>query len=264
MSDLYLKINKSLWDKLAAVHVDTVFYDLDNFKKGKSSLNPIELNQLGNIKGKSLLHLQCHFGQDTLSLARMGANVTGIDLSDVAIRKAKSLARELALDATFVCCDVFKIDQHLNETYDLIFTSYGTIGWLPELDTWARLIKQFLKPGGAFHLIEFHPVMWMYDDKFSKIDYSYFNRETIIEEVKNSYADPNAKLTEQAYSWNHSLSEVISALLDHKLSITQFMEYNFSPYDIFADSVKTEEGFQIKGLENKMPLVYSLVAKNSV
>jgi 2-polyprenyl-3-methyl-5-hydroxy-6-metoxy-1,4-benzoquinol methylase len=110
----------------------------------------IELELLGNVKGLSILHLQCHFGQDSLSLARMGAHVTGIDLSDKAIKTAQELNAELHLNAEFICSDIYDLPQHLNKQFDIVFTSYGTIGWLPDLNKWAQIIHHFLKPEGKF------------------------------------------------------------------------------------------------------------------
>ena len=177
----YIKKNKTLWNKRTDYHFNSEFYDVDNFINGKSSLNDIELDLLGDIKNKTILHLQCHFGQDTLSLARLGAIVTGVDLSDNAINKAKELAVKLNSNARFICCDVYDLPEHLKEKFDIVFTSYGTIGWLPDLNKWARLIADFLKPGGTFILVEFHPFLWIFDNDFNNVEYSYFKSEPIVE-----------------------------------------------------------------------------------
>src|SRR6187551_1118010 len=161
----YLDINKASWNQRTAVHVASDFYGVDAFVKGKSSLQQIELGLLGDVAGKSILHLQCHFGQDTLSLARLGAKVTGVDLSDVAITEARKLARELGLSTDFICCNVYDLPQQLEQQFDVVFTSYGAIGWLPDLDRWAQIVRRFLKPGGRLVLVEFHPFVWMFDDQ---------------------------------------------------------------------------------------------------
>ena len=142
----YFDANKDSWNKRTAVHKDSAFYGLEGFKKGESSLNKIELEELGNVKGKTLLHLQCHFGMDTMSWEREGAIVTGVDLSDEAIKLAKEIADELNLDAKFICCNIYELQQYLDEKFDFVFTSYGTIGWLPDLDKWAAIIAYYLKP----------------------------------------------------------------------------------------------------------------------
>ena len=146
----YFDANKEGWNKKTAIHKTSSFYDLENFKKGKSSLNKIELDEVGDVKGKALLHLQCHFGMDTLSWAKEGAIVTGVDISDEAIQLANELSAELNIPAQFICCNVYDTSNHVHQKFDIIFTSYGTIGWLPSLKPWAKVIAQNLKPGGVF------------------------------------------------------------------------------------------------------------------
>ncbi|MFK7786603.1 MAG: class I SAM-dependent methyltransferase, partial [Crocinitomicaceae bacterium] len=163
----YLEKNKLSWNRRTEVHVDSEFYDNESFINGRSSLNSIELELLGDLAGKKILHLQCHFGQDTISLSRMGAEVVGIDLSDEAIRTAQKLATKTGQSTKFVCCDVYDLPNHLTEKFDIVFTSYGTIGWLPDLDKWANVVQHFLRPGGEFIFAEFHPVVWMFDDDFT-------------------------------------------------------------------------------------------------
>ena len=143
----YLDINRESWNAWAEVNFESAFYDVPAFLAGRNSLTQIELDLLGDVKGKRILHLQCHFGMDTLSLARMGAHATGADLSDKAIEKARHLAAEMRLDAQFVCCDLYSLPDHLKGAFDIVFTSYGTIGWLPDLDKWAEVISHFLKCG---------------------------------------------------------------------------------------------------------------------
>lgn len=256
----YIKVNKSLWNQRTAVHLSSDFYQVEAFKAGKTSLQEIELSLLDKLQGKDVLHIQCHFGQDTLSLARMGANATGVDFSEEAINTARKLNEELGLNAEFYCGDVMKLDQFLPKEYraDLIFTTYGVIGWLPELETWAKYIQHFLKPGGELLLVEFHPVLWMFDDAVEKVAYSYFNKEVIIEQEEATYADKNAKINAKSYGWNHSLDEVFTVLLKAGLQIEVFQEYDYSPYDIFQESTAHENAYQVKGIEGKLPLVYAL------
>jgi len=258
-ADNYLQLNRQAWNNKVDSHLSSDFYNLEAFKQGWNSINAIEKPLLGDLKGKSLLHLQCHFGQDTLSLARMGAHCTGVDLSDKAIATAKALADELQLSAKFVASDVYSIDQHLKEKYDLVFSSYGTIGWLPELKRWAQLIYDHLKPGGSFVFAEFHPVVWMFDNDFKELEFSYFNRQRIEEIESGTYANPEAEIENTTVSWNHDLAEVLQALLDTGLKLERFEEYDYSPYNCFKNMVKIEEGkYQIKGMEGKLPMVYAL------
>lgn len=257
----YIKVNKDLWNARTEVHLTSEFYNVNEFIKGKSSLNDIELNLLGDVKGKSILHLQCHFGQDSISLARLGATVTGVDLSENAIAHATTLAQTTNQQLTFICCDVYDLPIHLNEQFDIVYTSYGTIGWLPDMDKWASIVSRFLKPQGKFVFVEFHPVVWMFDNDFKTIQYSYFKKEAIVETENGTYADKNAPIQHESITWNHGMSEVLNALLNQKLVVDVVNEYDYSPYNCFNETVEiTSNKFQIKGMEGKIPMVYAIVA----
>ena len=167
-SEDYLRLNRESWNNRLSHHLDSALYDLESFKAGRNSLDEVSLSCLGDIQGKRVLHLQCHFGQDTLSMARMGAKCTGIDLSDGAIAIARELNTELGLDAEFVECDVYSVPEKLEGDFDIVFSTYGTIGWLPDIQRWASIVAKYLKPGGNFHFAEFHPAIWMYDDALEK------------------------------------------------------------------------------------------------
>lgn len=257
----YININKQTWNNKTEVHITSDFYDNDNFLKGKSTLNSIELDLLGDISSKKILHLQCHFGQDSLSLSRLGAQVTGIDLSDKAIQKAQEYNSQLNLNATFICCDIYDLPNYLNEKFDIVFTSYGTIGWLPDLSKWANIVTQFLKPNGKFIMAEFHPVVWMFDNDFKEVFYNYFNIEPIIEDESGTYADRYSEIEAQTITWNHPTSEVLNALIQTGLQINSFNEYDYSPYNCFNETEEFETGkFRIKHLANKIPMVFSIEA----
>ncbi len=257
----YLNVNKKLWNLKVDSHMRSDFYDVNNFLKGKSSLNTIELDLLGDLTGKSILHLQCHFGQDTISLRRMGAKATGVDLSNEAIEQATLLTEKTKTDAKFICCDIYDLPNHLDEKFDIVFTSYGTIGWLPDLNKWAKIISKFLKTGGSFIFVEFHPVIWMFDDDLEKIKYRYFNSGPIIETEIGTYADKSAKIEAEYITWNHSMSEVINSLISNDLEINSLNEYDYSPYDCFNKTIENSPNkFQIEHLENKIPMVYSITA----
>jgi len=257
----YLQLNRESWNKRVEPHMQSDFYQMDAFRKGRNSLNSIEMDLLGNIQGLSVLHLQCHFGQDTLSLSRLGARATGIDLSDKAIDEAQKLATELQADARFICCDVYDTRQHVNELFDIVFTSYGTIGWLPDIDRWAEVIASSLAPGGRFIMVDFHPVVWMFDDDFSQVGHCYFNAAPIPETEQGTYADPEADISHQSIGWNHGMAEIISSLLQQGLTLQSFQEFDYSPYPCFRHTEEVEPGkFRIKHLENKIPMLYALVA----
>ncbi len=255
----YLEINKNSWNNRTAVHLESEFYDVKSFLEGKSSLNSIELNLLGNVEGKSILHLQCHFGQDTISLSRLGAKSVGVDLSDKAIEAGRELALKDNSDARFICSDIYDLPNHLDEKFDIVFTSYGTIGWLPDLDKWAKVVSRFLKPQGKFLIVEFHPVVWMFDDDFQLIECKYFKSDA-IKTTEETYTE-NAEQKDDFVTWNHSLSEVINSLISSGLQINSLDEYDYSPYNCFNQTEEFESGkFRIKHLENKIPMVYSVLA----
>ncbi len=261
----YIDINRQSWNNITDIHLKSAFYDHDNFMKGKTSLNKFELDLLGDITGKKILHLQCHFGQDSISLSRLGALVTGVDLSDKAIETARQIANDTNADVDFVCCDIYSLPTHLDKTFDLVFTSYGAIGWLPDLDQWASIVSRFLKPNGQFVLVEFHPFVWMFDNNFEKIGYSYFNRGAIIETESGTYADKTADITQEFVSWNHSLGEVINSLVKNGLEIDLLNEYDYAPYNCFNSMVEFEpKEFRIEHLANKIPLVYSIAATKKI
>ena len=269
MYQSYFEENKKSWNKRTAIHKDSVFYDLASFKKGKSSLNKIELEELGDVKDKTLLHLQCHFGMDTMSWAREGAIATGIDLSDEAIKLAKEINEELKLNAKFICANVYDLTdaekvpplEGFRGAFDIVFTSYGTIGWLPDLDKWAEIVTHFLKSGGIFYIADFHPVLWMMDENFEHIKYNYFNTEVITEEISGTYSDQTAPIKSIEHGWNHPFSEIITALLKHNLQIQLFNEFTYSPYKCFNNLEQGEDGmWRIKGMDEKMPMMYSIKA----
>lgn len=267
----FFEVNKELWNKRTVVHKDSTFYNLKGFKAGENVLTPIELDEVGNVNGKKMLHLQCHFGMDSLNWARLGANVTGVDLSDEAINQANQLNDELRMNAKFICSNVYDLKDHLDEKFDIVFTSYGTIGWLPDLTKWADIITHYLNPGGIFYIADFHPVLWMFDDEFTHIKYSYDNQEVIITESQGTYTDRNAAIKAKEYGWNHSISEILNALIQKGLAIQHFNEFMYSPYPCFSNTIEFEKAcppdrwgkWYIKGLEGKIPMVYSIMAKKA-
>lgn len=255
----YKEINKAAWNQKTGIHIDSDFYNNESFIRGESSLKQTELDLLGDVKGKSILHLQCHFGQDTISLSRLGANVTGVDLSDNAINFARNMAKDLGEQTKFVCSDIYDLPNVLDEQFDIVFTSYGVIGWLPDMDQWARVISRFMKPDGCFVMVEFHPVAWMFDDNFEAISYSYFKADAIVEQLEGSYADRDSDIQYSTITWNHSLSDVMGSLIRSGIRITEFEEYDYSAYNCFMNMVEIgKDRYQIKNLEDKLPLMFAI------
>lgn len=258
----YLDINRKLWNAKVESHLKSDFYFVDEFIKGRTSLNSIELELLGDIKDKKILHLQCHFGQDSISLSRLGAKVTGVDLSDEAISAANNLGKKCDTDTEFIVSDVYELPNILDQKFDIVYTTYGTIGWLPDLKKWAKVISTFLKPGGKLIFVEFHPFIWMFNDDFTEIQYDYFQGEPIVETLEGTYADQSAKISLQEVGWNHEISDVIQSLIDENLEIKNMQEYNYSPYSCFKNMIEIEKGkYQIPQFGAKVPYVYSLVAQ---
>lgn len=223
--------NHALWDEWAAVNVASKFYDVARFRNDPSDnrLTPCERAEVGDVSGKTVLHIQCHFGLDTLSWARLGAaHVTGVDFSEPAIASARELARSVGLAerSRFVVSNVYDLPGPLaGETFDVVYTGVGAIGWLPDLEPWARIVAALVKPGGIFYLHEAHPALWTIDDNQQTANnlllaYDYWGGSTISTPVKGSYADTSAevKATVQ-HGWNHSVGEVVTLLARNGLRI---------------------------------------------
>lgn len=257
----YAKINKKWWNKVTSIHANSKLYDLDSFKQGKTSLQSIELEELGDVKGKSLLHLMCHFGMDTLSWAKKGALATGVDISDDAISLATSLSKELAIPAEFVCADVYDLPKVLHKQYDIVFTSYGVLIWLSTLDTWSEIVASLLKPGGTFYIVELHPFTNMLSSDFALAN-KYFKEGPYLDDSSGTYADWDAQIEGKTYIWLHTLSSVINALITAGLTIEYLHEFPFTVYDQFPGfMVKNEEGhYTLKNKKLQFPLLFSLKA----
>lgn len=256
----YYKSNQELWDNKVEYHKKSDFYRLEDFKKGWNSLKSIELEGLGDVKGKSLLHLQCHFGQDTLSWARMGAEVTGVDFSPEAIKLARELNDELGLDATFIESNILELDEKLKGQFDIIFTSYGTICWLGDLEKWAKTINHYLKPDGTFFIADFHPILNMFDWEKGTIGFPYFyEKEPSFEVAEGTYADTEAPIGGTEYFWFHSISKVTNLLLEQGLTLDAFKEFPYSPYPCFPNlDKKGEDNYVYNMTAYPLPHVYSL------
>jgi SAM-dependent methyltransferase len=207
----YMAANRALWDEWTGIHQRSEFYDVEGWKAGRRPLPDFVVDEVGDVTGRSLLHLQCHFGMDTLSWARRGARVTGVDFSERAIELASSLAAETGLEARFVQADVLELDKVLDGEFEIVFTSFGVLGWLPDLRRWAGIVARFLRPGGAFYLAEFHPFSQVMDDEDAaaapSLRYPYFpSPEPLAFPTRGSYADPDAEVSQPVeYGWVHSM-----------------------------------------------------------
>ena len=264
--DEYLQANQHLWDHWTDEHEKSAFYDLAGFRAGKDRLRSIELSELGDVSGKSLLHLQCHFGLDTLAWARRGAIVTGVDLSEKSIALACSLSEELNLPANFICCDIYQLPDRLTERFDIVFTSYGVLHWLRDVPRWAQIVAHFLKPDGLFYIVEDHPAFRMFttEDKTTlKLANAYFfAAQPDRVEMTGSYATDNQGESASFYIWNHNLGEVITALIDAGLTIEFLHEFPYAARAKFPFMEQGADGWwRLPAQYVQIPFLFSLQAR---
>lgn len=260
----WLAANRENWNERTALHQD--WYGVDEFKAGKNSLLPIELAEIGDVSGKSLLHLQCHFGMDTLSWARRGAQVTGVDFSPVAIARAKQLADEVGLEATFIESEITRLPKVLSGAFDFVFASYGVLTWIPDVGEWMAVAAQFVRPGGVFYLLDGHPLVWMLDDTGERPEPGarYFHDATPAHgEQHGSYVGPPTHFDHPAtYQWQHPLGEIVSAVTATGLRLDVLHEWPFAAYQPFLGMQQDEQGYwHLPG--DPWPLQYSLRAHRS-
>ena len=254
-------INKRWWNKAAPIHLRSQLYNLKDFQKGKTSLQEIEVKELGNVRRKKLLHLLCHIGMDTLSLARKGAVVTGVDLSDESISIAKKLSLENKIPARFISSNVYNLEKHLNGKFDIVYMSYGVLNWLPDLNKLAKVINHFLKNGGSFYIVEVHPFTNLLTYDF-KLEYKYFKKGPYADTSSGTYTDWNAKINGKTIEWSHTISEFINVLLSVGLKIEYVHEFPFTMYDQFPGFMKRNNKGQyfLKNKKIEIPLLFSIKA----
>ncbi len=267
MPDEYSEANRRYWDGLVPIHLDSEFYDVAGFKAGKSTLKPTELEEIGDVSGRSLLHLMCHLGLDTLSWARMGARVTGVDFSGSAIKTARKLAEDCHIEATFIESDVYDLPGKLDDEFDIVFTSYGVLFWLPDVLRWAEVVAKFLRPGGVLHIVEFHPVCGIFDQDAGASDLvvrrPYFTPDEPLRfEEDGSYAGRDAQLEHRVtYSWPHPVGEIVTALIDAGLRIDFLHEFPFTVEEFFPSCVAGPDGtYRLAKHDGSVPLLYSIKA----
>jgi len=268
--DEALRSNRELWNAWTKIHVESAFYDVESFRNGERPIRvaDYEREEVGSVEGRTLLHLQSHFGLDTLSWARLGATVTGVDFSDDAIDAARDLATELGIPATFIRSDLYGLPEELDQQFDIVYTSCGVLGWLPDIARWGRVAAHFVRPGGFLYLTEIHPVANVFENEGVepgelRLEYPYWSHlEPLRFEVKGSYADrdaPTEGLVE--YGWDHSLGEIVTALADAGLRLEFLHEFDFVrwPIDFLVEG--TDGRFRMPvGSKGQLPLFFSLKA----
>lgn len=264
----HTETNRRHWDEVVPLHVASEMYDVEGFRASKSRLHPIELEELGDVRGKSLLHLQCHFGLDTLSWATQGAAVTGIDFSEPAIDTARKLAAELEIDARFLVSDIYALPENLEGQFDIVFTSYGVLTWLPDIPRWAKVAAHFVRPGGTFYIVEFHPMTWTLENEPGITDdirlaYPYFPTGDALDfEEDGTYAQPDAKVEHRrTFEWPHPVSEVVTALIDAGLRIEFLHEFPHTTWRFLPFMEPAgDRMFRLTKHDGQLPLLYSVRA----
>jgi ubiquinone/menaquinone biosynthesis C-methylase UbiE len=266
-----IRENEALWDAWTAIHEASEFYDLEGFRQGGIRLRDEEVAAVGDVRGKTLLHLQCHFGIDTLSWARLGATVTGADFSQKAVGLAQRLAADLGIaDARFVRSDLYELPGVLDEQFDVVYTSRGVIGWLPDIRRWAQVVARFTAPGGLFFITEIHPVAQAFENEGVepgelRLAYPYWeHRDPLTFEVKGSYADPNADTTGlREHGWDHGLGELVTALIDAGLQIESLVEHPYLEWsaDFLVERAGTGRWYLPDSVKGELPLMFSVLAR---
>jgi SAM-dependent methyltransferase len=266
------EVNRAWWDERVPIHVGSTFYDVEGFRAGGSSLRPFESEEVGDVAGKRLAHLQCHFGLDTLSWARSGASVVGLDFSPPAVEAGTNLADEMGLDARFVRANLYDAVEALRgERFDVVYTGLGALNWLPDLPRWGSIVAELLKPGGMLYLAEFHPFTWVFGDDTLEIEYGYFHDpegESFDDDEQGSYADMTIPTRNNAtVEWAHTMSDVVNAVLGAGLQIELLSEHDYTLFPRFnhleLDTETLGAGViyrQPAGTPH-LPLMYSLRAR---
>ncbi len=258
-------LNLKHWDKIAPVHYNA-YYIKPLFEPDGITLDDIQINEIGDISGKNMLHLQCHIGTDTLSLARLGAKVTGVDFSEKSIELAHKLSKETGIKATFIHSNIYDLKDKLTEKFDYVYTSQGVLCWLKDIEEWGRIVASYLKPGGTFYIMDSHPIKQVFDDEnveglSVKYPYSSNNEPLLWEGEHPDYADKTFVVKSSTSEWFWTVSDIINSLINAGMQIEFFNEYNKLFYKGFPWMVEDEDGWWIlPDFEDKLPLTFTLKA----
>ena len=272
MSDSPYDLNRAWWNERADFHLDTAFYGkmVAKLEAGGHCLLPLEVRELGSVEGEDLLHLQCHVGADSLSLARLGARVTGVDFSEVAIVRARELSKRLEIPARFEVCEISEVGARFEHQFDCVFTSYGAITWLSDLASWGRNIAQCLRSGGRFYVVDSHPLAMALDHEWTPADghlrlaYGYLHQDAALAfEDPGSYAARD-RATEHnsTREWVWSLSDVLNALMDAGLRIQWLREHVDGFYPLLPGMEEQPDGHVHlpSPYHGRYPLTFSVMA----
>ncbi|HPG41899.1 MAG TPA: class I SAM-dependent methyltransferase [bacterium] len=249
----YFTANRNNWNDRVGPHLDDQgeFYNVPAFLAGRSSLKNVELQALGDVASKSMLHLMCHIGLDSLSWARMGAKVTGIDFSDRSIQAARNLAAKTGIHAEFILANVYDLPENLNATFDIVIATYGILCWLPDMPAFMAVVSRFLNPGGAFLLVDGHPILNMLEyneiTRYITCNDAYFHNDQPEHcVVSSSYTNSTKILNNSAtYQWNHDLGYIVNSLLQNNMRLVSLLEFPFCYYRRYKDMWQDENGYWI-------------------
>ena len=254
--------NRAFWDERVPIHTASDFYDVEGFKAGREPLEDFELGDLGDVSGLSLVHLQCHFGLDTLSWARRGARVTGLDFSAPAIEAARGLAADIGVEADFICADVYDAPAALGgRSFDVVYVNVGAINWLPDIRRWAEVVSALLNPGGVLYMKEVHPFSWVFGDDELTLENDYFAHRSDYDEP-GTYTDPDARTVHnRTEEWQHPLGDVINALIAAGLTLELLGEHDHQAYRQWPFMEKDGGVYRMPAGTPRLPLMYSLRAR---
>ncbi|HTZ61606.1 MAG TPA: class I SAM-dependent methyltransferase [Thermoplasmata archaeon] len=261
-----MRVNRQKWDESVPLHVASRVYDVPAFRRGADPLLPCEIALMGPVRGRSLVHLQCHFGMDTLAWARRGARVTGVDYSAPAIAAAQKLAREVRVPARFVRSNVYGAGRRLRSKFDLVYTGKGALCWLPDLAPWARVVAGLLRPGGRLFYLEDHPIAEVHEREGPRGPLvrrnRYFQRPPFRDEFAGTYAVSAPVMRHRvSYSWIHPIQDAIGAIVGAGLVLDSFVEYPFSYWRRYTGMRSTPDGYwHLRDEPGRFPLMYSLRA----
>ena len=269
MPDSRIKNNRQVWEDWTYLHLETESdyqEEIWAFESGASTLSQIDLEEVGEVKDKEFLHLMCHFGVDSLSWAKRGARVTGIDFSSASISAAKHLATKHGIAADFICADVYDLPESFSGKFDLVYTEGGILTWLPDMQAYAKAVVRCLKPGGIFYIRDSHPFRRVIfpavlDGQGELRYYHYFSHDPTCMDMRGSYAQPNADTHHTVYFWVHGIGEIITELSNAGLHI-EFLHEFPKVYEVFPTNIRTDQGqFQQHNLHNwAIPSTFSLRA----
>jgi SAM-dependent methyltransferase len=264
----YLESNRALWNAMTQHQRESDHHrDLATVRAGGLTVRSIEQEALGDVRGRLLLHLQCNMGSDTLSWARLGAYVTGVDISDAAIAQAKALAAETAVAGRFLRCDLYDLPDVLDDEFDIVFTSYGALCWLPDLTRWAAIVARYMRRGGTFLVVDMHPFAMMLettgkDGTNFHVNGTYFHATAPQREQVHVLQEESAEDAPQSvYVWRYSLGEVVTALVQAGLRIECLREYPLAHYQQFPCLVRGDDGWwRWPSPTTTLPMLFAVTA----